>query len=165
MCSSSVRLFRSFLIVNHRLDRISQVSKAKKKRKPIAFQIDQLDCSIDLQRVQLVHFYHFRSDPIFSTKKTARSDQYTSSQARPDRSIQKKNKKSSATTLAQGRRLSAPRREPSLACASLARLSVETVWGRAPPLARPRKSSGVQRQFGPRQFRPNFRTVKKKKKK
>jgi hypothetical protein len=33
------RSFRSFPIVNHRIDRISQVSKAKKKRKPIAIDL------------------------------------------------------------------------------------------------------------------------------
>jgi hypothetical protein len=52
------------------------------------------------------------------------------------------------------------------------RRSAEIVWGPAPqrsqlawPLARPRRSSGIQRQFGPLLFRPNFELVKKKEQK
>jgi hypothetical protein len=48
------------------------------------------------------------------------------------------------------------------------RLGAESVWGparassaRPAPLARARRSSGVQRQFRPLLFRPNFKLVKK----
>jgi hypothetical protein len=68
-----------------------------------------------------------------------------------DRCFQKK----SAASLAQGRRLSAPRREPLLAHTPQ---RGGRLGSRARPLARPRRP----RQFGPLLFRPKFELVKKK---
>jgi hypothetical protein len=85
------------------------------------------------------------------------------------RSLVKKKEKTSSAATSQIR--SAISKKKS-ARPSLARRSAEIVWGPAPqrsrlarPLARPRRSSVVQRQFGPLQSRPNFRTVKKNRKK
>jgi hypothetical protein len=51
--------------------------KSKKRKGNRSLLISYPDCSIDLQRVQLVHFYHFRLDPIQKIRETPR--------ARPDK--------------------------------------------------------------------------------